>query len=144
MIGSMPHRIPDVGSHATHFWETHIGTLPDVGDSPRQVVAANLDRLMRESVRLRTLELLSKDCGISRGTLDRIRRAVVSTGVDQLEAIGRSFGLQPFELLTPNAQAHPPNVVPLPPRSHGPRRSMTNPARKAGETKPLPPKKGPL
>lgn len=74
-------------------------------DSPRQVIAANLDRLMRGHVNLRTLQLLSDDCGISRGTLDRIRRAVVSTGVDQLEAIANSFGIEPYELMKPPVHA---------------------------------------
>ena len=74
-----------------------------MGDPPRQVIAANLTRLMGASKDLHTLERLSVRCGISRGTLDRIRRALVSTGVDQLEAIGKAFGLEPYELMTPHA-----------------------------------------
>jgi len=110
----MPNHIPNVGIQATRFWESQIGTLPNMGVAPRQVLAANLDRLMRETEHLRTLERLSADCGISRGTLDRIRRALVSTGVDQLEAIGKSFGLEPYQLMTPQDSAEkaktPPNL----------------------------------
>ena len=103
MIDSMIHRIPNVGNSATHFWESPLGKLPLMGDSPRQLIAVNLARLMEESKDLYTLERLSVRCGISRGTLDRIRRALVSTGVDQLEAIGKAFDLEPYELMTPHA-----------------------------------------
>ena len=43
--------------------------------------------------------------GVTNGTLDRIRRAVVSTRVDELEKLARAFGVEPWELLRPHGHA---------------------------------------
>jgi transcriptional regulator with XRE-family HTH domain len=54
---------------------------------------------------LDTLPKITTRCGVSNGTLDRIRRAVVSTRVDELERLGRAFGVEPWELLRPHGHA---------------------------------------
>jgi transcriptional regulator with XRE-family HTH domain len=54
---------------------------------------------------LDTLPKITARCGVTNGTLDRIRRAVVSTRVDELERLGRAFGVEPWELLRPNGHA---------------------------------------
>lgn len=51
---------------------------------------------------LDTLPKVTARSGVTNGTLDRIRRAVVSTRVDELEPLGRAFGLEAWELLRPN------------------------------------------
>jgi hypothetical protein len=71
---------------------------------PRDILASNLRALMAERPALNTLSKITTACGISNGTVDRIRRAAVSTRIDELEALGRAFGLQPWELLRPQAR----------------------------------------
>ena len=60
---------------------------------PRDILAANLRAMMAAHPELNTLPKITAASGVSNGTLDRIRRAVVSTRVDELERIGRAFGL---------------------------------------------------
>jgi transcriptional regulator with XRE-family HTH domain len=72
---------------------------------PRDILAANLRALMAGRPDLDTLPKITARCGVSNGTLDRIRRAVVSTRVDELERLGRAFGVEPWELLRPHGHA---------------------------------------
>lgn len=69
--------------------------------TPRQILAANLRRLMSERPDLNTLPKLTAASGCSNGTLDRIRRCAVATRVDELERLARAFGVQPWQLLVP-------------------------------------------
>lgn len=68
---------------------------------PRDTLAANLRALMATHPDLDTLPKVTARSGVTNGTLDRIRRAVVSTRVDELEKLGRAFGLEAWELLRP-------------------------------------------
>lgn len=68
---------------------------------PRHILAENLRRLMASRPDLDTLPKLTAASGCSNGTLDRIRRAVVATRVDELQPLAKAFGLQPWELLVP-------------------------------------------
>ncbi len=52
---------------------------------PRDILANNLRALMAARPDLGTLPKVTAACGVSNGTLDRIRRAAVSTGIDELE-----------------------------------------------------------
>lgn len=70
---------------------------------PRHILAANLRRLMATTPALDTLPKITAASGISNGTLDRIRRAAVATRVDELERLGKAFGVQPWQLLVPPA-----------------------------------------
>lgn len=72
---------------------------------PRDILAANLRAMMAAHPELNTLPKITAASGVSNGTLDRIRRAVVSTRVDELERIGRAFGLEAWELLLPQGPA---------------------------------------
>ena len=72
---------------------------------PRDVLANNLRALMAARPDLDTLPKITARSGVSNGTLDRIRRAVVSTRVDELEKLGRAFGVEPWELLRPHGHA---------------------------------------
>jgi hypothetical protein len=74
---------------------------------PRDILAANLRALMAAHPELDTLPKLTARSGVTNGTLDRIRRAVVSTRVDELEKLGRAFGLEPWELLRPQGHRTP-------------------------------------
>jgi transcriptional regulator with XRE-family HTH domain len=72
---------------------------------PRDILAANLRALMATRPDLDTLPKITARSGVTNGTLDRIRRAVVSTRVDELEKLGRAFGVEPWELLRPHGHA---------------------------------------
>jgi transcriptional regulator with XRE-family HTH domain len=69
---------------------------------PRDILSANLRALMATRPDLGTLPKITARSGVTNGTLDRIRRAVVSTRVDELEKLGRAFGVEPWELLRPH------------------------------------------
>ena len=68
---------------------------------PRDILSANLRTLMAARPDLNTLPKLTARSGVSNGTLDRIRRAAVSTRVDELEKLAHAFGVEPCELLRP-------------------------------------------
>ena len=72
---------------------------------PRDILATNLRALMAARPDLDTLPKITARSGVTNGTLDRIRRAVVSTRVDELERLGRAFGIEPWELLRPHGHA---------------------------------------
>jgi len=72
---------------------------------PRDNLANNLRALMAARPDLNTLPKITARSGVSNGTLDRIRRAVVSTRVDELEKLGRAFGVEAWELLRPHGHA---------------------------------------
>jgi hypothetical protein len=72
---------------------------------PRDILAENLRALMASRPDLDTLPKITANSDVSNGTLDRIRRAVVSTRVDELEKLGRVFGVEPWELLRPQGHA---------------------------------------
>jgi transcriptional regulator with XRE-family HTH domain len=72
---------------------------------PRDILAMNLRALMAARPDLDTLPKITARSGVSNGTLDRIRRAVVSTRVDELEKLGRAFGVESWELLRPHGHA---------------------------------------
>ena len=74
---------------------------------PRDILAANLRALMAMHPDLDTLPKITARSGVTNGTLDRIRRAVVSTRVDELEKLGRAFGIEPWELLRPHGHTAP-------------------------------------
>lgn len=74
---------------------------------PRDTLSNNLRALMAARPDLDTLPKITARSGVSNGTLDRIRRAVVSTRVDELEKLGRAFGIEPWELLRPHGHAAP-------------------------------------
>ena len=74
---------------------------------PRDILANNLRALMAARPDLDTLPKITARSGVTNGTLDRIRRAVVSTRVDELERLARAFGLEAWELLRPDGHAKP-------------------------------------
>ena len=72
---------------------------------PRDILSANLRALMAARPDLGTLPKITARSGVTNGTLDRIRRAVVSTRVDELEKLGKAFGVEAWELLRPHGHA---------------------------------------
>lgn len=101
---------PNLGQRKTHIWGGVIVTIPPMGASARLILAANLTRLMAESEDLKTIKQLHDatvrhGVGVSTGTIDRIRRAKVSAGVDHLTALAQAFGLEPWQLLEAGVKA---------------------------------------
>ncbi len=72
---------------------------------PRDILAGNLRALMAARLDLATLPKITAACGVSNGTLDRIRRAAVSTRIDELERLGQAFGVEAWEMLRPHGHA---------------------------------------
>ncbi len=72
---------------------------------PRDTLATNLRALMAAHPDLATLPKITARSGVSNGTLDRIRRAAVATRIDELEKLGRAFGVEAWELLRPHGPA---------------------------------------
>jgi transcriptional regulator with XRE-family HTH domain len=72
---------------------------------PRDILAANLRAFMAARPDLDTLPKLTARSGVTNGTLDRIRRAVVSTRVDELGRLAEAFGVEPWEMLRPRGVA---------------------------------------
>jgi transcriptional regulator with XRE-family HTH domain len=68
---------------------------------PRDILPAKLRTLRAARPDLDTLPKITARSKVTNGTLDRIRRAVVSTRVDELEKLGKAFGLEAWELLRP-------------------------------------------
>lgn len=81
-----------------------IGRLPDMGEQSRDVLAANLVRLMADAGE--TIAQLHERCPtVSTGTIDRIRRAAVSAGVDNVAALAAAYSLEPWQMLMPGIKA---------------------------------------
>jgi transcriptional regulator with XRE-family HTH domain len=77
----------------------------------RDILAANLKLLMEHHQELRTLKQLVKASGMTNGTLDRIRRAATSVGVDELKPLAEVFDLQPWQLLVEGLDPKDPPVL---------------------------------
>lgn len=80
---------------------------PQKNMRPRDILSANLRALMAVRPDLNTLPKITARSGVSNGTLDRIRRAAVSTRVDELEKLGSAFGVDAWQLLRPLGHAGP-------------------------------------
>jgi hypothetical protein len=72
---------------------------------PRDVLAENLKKLMAASPKLATFPQITKAGGGANGTLDRIRRKSIATGVDNLEPLAEVYGLDAWQLLVPTLTA---------------------------------------
>jgi transcriptional regulator with XRE-family HTH domain len=72
---------------------------------PRDILAANLRAFMSAQPDLDTLPKLTARSGVSNGTLDRIRRAAVSTRIDEIQHLADAFGVEPWVLLRPPQHA---------------------------------------
>lgn len=68
---------------------------------PRDILAANIRDLTAAWQDANKHKRLQKESGISNGTLERIEKAAVSTGVDSLEPLAAALGCEPWELLAP-------------------------------------------
>jgi transcriptional regulator with XRE-family HTH domain len=75
-----------------------------MNENLKDVLAANLTTLMNANEGLNTLVKVSNRSGLSGGTIDRIKKAQVSPTLDSVEAIAKSFNVNPLVLLSPNLE----------------------------------------
>lgn len=65
-------------------------------------LALKLTHLMSVTEGLRTIDQVSKKSGIGRGTVDRIKKGEVVTGIDNVAALAKAFGISTTEMLSPS------------------------------------------
>jgi transcriptional regulator with XRE-family HTH domain len=68
---------------------------------PRDTLAENIKALTEAWPTANKHEALRRSSGIANGTLERIEKAEVSTGVDNLQALAKALDVEPWELLVP-------------------------------------------
>lgn len=100
---------PVSGSMQSPSWEARVGRLPPM--EARHVIARNLKALMKVTPGLDTLPKITAVSGVSNGTLDRMRRAAAAVRVDQLEAVSKAFGLEPWQFMVPSFEPKNPPVL---------------------------------
>jgi len=73
----------------------------------RQILAANLNRLMQSTLSLNSNTKLVKRSGLGLGTMGRVRNAEVAATIDTLDRLAECFGVQPWQLLIPQDITQP-------------------------------------
>lgn len=105
----MRHANPVSGSYQSPSWEVTGATLPRM--DARHVLARNLKALMKAHKELSTLPKITAQCGVSNGTLDRMRRAAAGARIDQVELVARAFGLEAWQMMVPGLEPKNPPVL---------------------------------
>lgn len=107
---------------STRKWSERRGIVPTMGKkSAAEIVGANLDRLMTEAgLSNVTLEKrLSRR--VTKSTIGRMRNAESSAGIGNIEEIARSFGLEAWQFLIPDASlANKPRLTVSTPAGNAP------------------------
>lgn len=75
-----------------------------------KILSQNLTKLMAGHVQLNTIDAVAKRSGVGRGTVDRVKKAEVSTSLENVEKLADAFGVEPTTLLAPNLR--PVNITP--------------------------------
>lgn len=74
----------------------------------KQVLWDNVLRLMRKKYGKENLTRLASEAGIGPGTSTRMKDQRTSIGTDKLDQIARVFGVESWQLLTPNLDVDSP------------------------------------
>lgn len=69
------------------------------------ILAQNLSDLMEKTVGLDTIDKVAVRSGVGRGTVDRVRKAEVSTKIETVELLAAAFGVSPIALLSEQGEA---------------------------------------
>lgn len=72
---------------------------PFVDKKTRKTLARNLKRRMEESTDLKSQPAVAARSGVSQTHISRMLRGTSAATVDMLDALGRAFRCQPWELL---------------------------------------------
>jgi len=74
----------------------------------------NVQTLMLHHYQEENLTRLADECGFAQSTATRIKQRRVSPGLDKLDAIGRRFSLDTWQLLVPGLDPkNPPTLQPV-------------------------------
>jgi len=79
--------------------------------SVKDILAANLKKLMDSDARLRTCDAVGQRSGVSRSTINRVTRGSGGVSVDHAEEIAQAFKLELWQLLSPNLDPQAPPVL---------------------------------
>lgn len=88
-----------------------------MSDNALVILAANMNRLIGRGGVYSSNEAAQKASQgrVSRSTFDRLRNidkaGAVSVGVDKLEGVAKTFGLEVWQLFTPNLDPHRPRKL---------------------------------
>lgn len=66
------------------------------------ILAGNLNQLMADTPGLNTVDQVAQRSGVGRGTVDRVRKAEVSTKIETVDLLATAFGVSPLALLSEN------------------------------------------
>jgi transcriptional regulator with XRE-family HTH domain len=77
-----------------------------------EVLAANITELMRANEHLNTLAKLAERSGLGTATIDRVKKALVSTSLDIVVALADAFHVDVLDLLSPGMQRENAGMVP--------------------------------
>jgi transcriptional regulator with XRE-family HTH domain len=69
-------------------------------DNLKEILATNLTALMRDHATLNSVAEVAERSGVGRGTVDRVKKAEVSTSIDVIEKLADAFGVTPTALLS--------------------------------------------
>jgi hypothetical protein len=110
--------VPGIGDQLT----SGVATIKAVENDPRQILAANLEKLLAYSKEERkkrhkhgptTAVELEKSSGVGDSTISRYRKKEAAANIDDLARIALAYDLQPWELLYPKFEpAAPPATRP--------------------------------
>lgn len=93
-------------THIRDFYNPHVGfylrqsMVMKKTKNIERVLADNITSLMEETS-LSTAKKVSLKSGVGSGTVDRVKKAEVSTTIDTVAALADAFGTTPAKLLTP-------------------------------------------
>ena len=104
---------PENGICQYRKWDAGGETLPEAMKRKpiQEILAANLNALMRSRPDLDTSLKLAKAAGVGNGTIGRIRNGEVACGIDTVSAIAEKFGLEPWQLLVQDLEPGNPPVL---------------------------------
>jgi transcriptional regulator with XRE-family HTH domain len=77
----------------------------------REILAANVKALKQARGLSQTKIAKMSGGAMDQTTVGRIERAEIATTVDMLDALGKAFGLSPWQLLTENLDCKNPPVL---------------------------------
>jgi hypothetical protein len=93
------------GAFVNHIRNSQTGTLPAMEISrqdPKQVLWANVHKLMEHRWGQENINRLSRDAKIGPGSASRIKEQKTSVGIDVVAKIAKAFDVEPWHLLLPN------------------------------------------
>lgn len=77
----------------------------------KSVLWANVQALMVHKYGTENLTRLAAEAKIGPGTVTRIKKADTSVGLDVLEKLSKTFGVEPWQLLVPGMEPENPPVL---------------------------------